>query len=127
MSYLIDTNAWVAFFEDSPGLSDEAARIMESGAPCVISLVGIWEASIKIGLGKLKLPYDLRADLPHLLEDNGFSLLEIDMDDALAVVDLPRHHGDPFDRLMVVQAMRRSMRVLSRDPIFETYGLRRIW
>jgi PIN domain nuclease of toxin-antitoxin system len=103
VNYLIDTNAWLAFFEDSPILSNEAAEIMESGAVCLISIASVWEASIKIGLGKLKLPYDLRADLPRLLDENGFALLEIDMEDALAVVDLRRHHGDPFDRLMAVQ------------------------
>lgn len=128
MNCLIDTNAWIGFWEGRKGFSPQVKQIMtDSPEECLISIASIWEASIKIGLGKLKLPYDLRADLPRLLEDNGFTLLEIDIEDALAVVDLPRHHGDPFDRLMVVQAMRRNMRVLSRDPVFETYGLRRIW
>lgn len=128
MNYLIDTNAWIGFWEGQKAFSPQAKQIMtDSPEECVISIASIWEASIKIGLGKLRLPYDLRVDLPHLIDDNGFTLLEIDMEDALAVVDLPRHHGDSFDRLMVVQAMRRNMRILSRDPVFETYGLRRIW
>ena len=127
MSYLVDTNGWIAFFQDSRDLSEKAAKIMESGEPCYISLASVWEASIKIGLKKLILPYDVRSELQALIEENGFSLLPVEMDDATAVVDLPPHHGDPFDRIMAVQAARRSMRVISRDPIFEKYGLRRIW
>ncbi len=127
MSVLIDTNGWIAFFEDSPILSEEAADLMESGETCHVSIASIWEAAIKLALGKLKLPYDLRLDLPRLLDENGFHLLPLEIDDATAVSDLPRRHGDPFDRMMVVQAQRRSLRVISRDPIFEEYGLRRIW
>ena len=94
---------------------------------CFVSMAGIWEAAIKTGLGKLKLPYDLRKDLPRLLEENGFNLLPISLEDATGVMDLPRHHGDPFDRIMAVQALSRGMQVVSRDPIFVQYGLRRIW
>jgi len=127
VSALIDTNGWIAFFENSPALSEEAAELMESGETCYVSIAGIWEAAIKVALGKLALPYDLRRDLPRLIEDNGFQLLPVDIDDAASVCDLPHHHGDPFDRIMAVQAMRRNMRVISRDPVFERYGLRRIW
>ena len=127
MSYLLDTNAWIFFLEDSPQLSGPAADLIESGAECFISVAGVWEASIKASLDKLRLPYDLRDDLPRLIEENGFQLLGIDLDDATSVRDLPHHHGDPFDRLMAVQAMRRNLRVVSRDPVFEKYGLRRVW
>lgn len=66
-------------------------------------------------------------DLPRLIEENGFQLLPVEIDDATGVCDLPHHHGDLFDRMMAVQAMRRNLRVISRDPVFEKYGLRRIW
>jgi len=128
VSYLVDTNAWIGFWEGRKDFSPSAKRIMiDSPESCFISIASIWEASIKMGLGKLKLPYDLKADLPGLLDENGFVLLPIELDDALGVDDLPPHHGDPFDRIMVIQAMRRSLRVISRDPAFDRYGLRRIW
>lgn len=127
MSLLIDTNGWLAFFEDSPILSETAADLMESEEPCYVSIASVWEAAIKVAMGKLKLPYDLRSDLPRLLDENGFQLLPLEIDDATSVSDLPHHHGDPFDRVMVVQALRRNLRVISRDPIFDQYGLRRIW
>lgn len=128
MKYLIDTNAWIGFFEGSKGFGARAKKTMsEHPEQCIISTASIWEASIKIGLGKLVLPYDIRTDLPTLLDDNGFTLASVSFDDATGVVDLPRYHGDPFDRLMTVQALRRNLSVISSDPMFERYGVRRIW
>lgn len=128
MSCLIDTNAWIAFFEDSPVLSDRAATLMESADEvCLVSVASLWEAAIKVGLGKLKLPYDLEGDLPRILKENGFQVLAVEVADAVAVKDLKSIHGDPFDRIQAVQAKRRGWRVISRDPVLERYGLRRIW
>lgn len=128
MKYLIDTNAWIGFFEGSNDFGAAAKRAMSSHPEdCAISMASVWEASIKICLGKLALPYDIRTDLPRLFEENGFTVLPVSFDDATGVVDLPRHHGDPFDRLMAVQSLRRNLGIISRDPIFEPYGLRRIW
>jgi len=128
VKYLIDTNAWIGFFEGSAGFGAAAKKTMSAHpGDCFISVASVWEASIKIGLGKLVLPYDIRTDLQPLMEQNGFTLLPIGFDDTTGVIDLPRHHGDPFDRLMVVQALRRNLRIVSRDAMFEQYGLQRIW
>ncbi len=128
MKYLIDTNAWIGFFEGSADFGAAAKKTMSTHpAECIVSMASVWEVSIKIALGKLVLPYDVRTDLPNLFEQNGFTLIPIAFDDATAVIDLPPHHGDPFDRLMVAQALRRNVAVISRDPMFERYGLRRIW
>ncbi len=128
MRYLVDTNAWIGFFEDAPFLTDRAAETMESAeAECFVSIASIWEAAIKLGLGKLKLPYDLGRELPEILAENGIELLGIEFADVVEVRGLERLHGDPFDRLQAVQARRRRMRVISRDPVFEEYGLVRVW
>jgi PIN domain nuclease of toxin-antitoxin system len=128
VKYLLDTNAWIAFFQDSKDLSEQAAEIMESDSGrCWISLASVWEAAIKVGLGKLKLAYDLEKDLPRLAEQNGFQFLGLDLEDAAAVRSLEPIHRDPFDRILVSQARRRGYTVLSRDPVFEKYGLKRIW
>lgn len=109
-------------------LSDRAATLMESSEEvCFISIASIWESAIKVGLGKLKLPYDLESDLPHILKENGFTVLGLEVGDVVAVKDLEPIHGDPFDRIQVAQARRRGWRVISRDSVFERYGLRRIW
>ena len=128
MAYLVDTNAWIRFLNGDPEFGEEAKSTMvECPTVCFVSVASIWEAAIKEGLGKLKLPYDLRHDLPKILDENGFPMIGIDFSEAAAVRDLPRLHGDPFDRLMVVQAQVRRLKVISSDPVFEGYGLRRIW
>jgi PIN domain nuclease of toxin-antitoxin system len=126
--YLVDTNAWIALFENSRVLTEEAAQAMESAeTECFVSIASIWEAAIKVGIGKLKLPYDLETDLPRILEDNGFELLGVEIGEAAGVRALEPVHGDPFDRIQVVQARRRRLQVISRDPVFERYGLKRVW
>ena len=128
MKYLLDTNAWIAFFQDSKDLSDQAAEIMESDSGrCWISLASVWEAAIKTGLGKLKVDYDLEKDLSRLVERNGFHFLGLELGDAAAVQALEQIHRDPFDRIQVCQARRLGSTVLSSDPVFEKYGLKRIW
>lgn len=128
MSFLIDTNAWIAFFEGKPDFGKFAKSTMiEQSGDCFVSIASIWEAAIKMGLGKLELPYDLETDLPRILDENGFTLVGIDLADAVAVRNLEPIHGDPFDRIQVVQARRHGWRVISRDPVFERFGLRRVW
>jgi PIN domain nuclease of toxin-antitoxin system len=126
--YLVDTNAWIALLEDSPGLSNRAADLMESGRNnCFVSLASVWEAAIKVGLGKLKLGYSLDTDLPRLFAENGFEIITPDWRTVTAVQHLEPVHGDPFDRIQVVQARQRGLDIISRDPVFDRYGLRRIW
>jgi PIN domain nuclease of toxin-antitoxin system len=128
MAYLVDTNGWIRFLNGDPKFGKDAKSTMvESPAECFVSVASIWEAAIKEGLGKLKLPYDLKHDLPKILEENGFPLIGIDFSEAVEVRDLPRLHGDPFDRLIAAQAQRRRLEVISSDPVFERYGLRRVW
>lgn len=128
MKYLVDTNAWIALFEDSPILTEAAAQVMESvETECYVSIASIWEAAIKVGIGKLSLPYDLEMDLPRILIENGFDLLQLEIEDVVGVRNLEHIHGDPFDRIQVIQARRRRLQVVSRDPVFDHYGLRRIW
>lgn len=128
MNYLVDTNAWISFFEGQAGFGRKAKTIMSTHpSQCFISLAGVWEAAIKIGLGKLVLPYDLSSDLPDLIRGNGFQIIGIDWDDVVLAQKLERHHGDPFDRLQIIQARRRGWKVISRDPVFEKYDVSRIW
>ena len=128
MNYLIDTNAWIGFFEGQKDFSKAARELMqEKSASCHISVASVWEAAIKVGIGKLRLPYDLEDDLPGLVEANGFRFFHMEVTDAVAVRNLERIHGDPFDRIMAVQALRRGWQVISRDPVFDAYGISRIW
>lgn len=123
-----DTNGWIGFFEGSADFGSHAKDVMVNEPHCCfISTASVWEAAIKIGLGKLTLPYDLKTDLPRLITDNGFQRLGIAFEDVVEAKDLPRLRGDPFDRIQAIQARRRGWRVVSRDSVFESYGLERIW
>jgi PIN domain nuclease of toxin-antitoxin system len=127
VKYLIDTNAWIFFFEDSPKLNETVAQVLENpDSHCYVSIASVWEASIKVAIGKLQLGYDLKKDLPRILEENGFQLLPIEFEDAVGVHSLPPHHGDPFDRIQIVQAQRRNLTILSHDTGLDAYNLPRI-
>lgn len=128
MKYLVDTNAWIGFLEGERGFSRRAREIMQHESwECRISLASVWEAAIKVGLGKLKLGYSLDTDLPRLFEENGFEVITPDWRAVTAVEHLEPVHGDPFDRIQVVQARHRGLDIISRDPVFDRYGLRRVW
>jgi len=128
VKFLVDTNGWLGFFEGKDGFGSEARKVMETNpGSCWISLASVWEAAIKVGLGKLKVDYDLEKGLARLVEQNGFHFLGLELEDAAAVRSLEPFHRDPFDRIQVCQAHRLGFTILSRDPIFEKYGLKRIW
>lgn len=128
MRYLVDTNAWIGFLGGDKDFSRHAKEAMEIEPwECFVSLASVWEAAIKVGLGKLKLPYTLEHDLPRIFEENGFTILEPDWQAVTAVQGLEPIHGDPFDRIQVVQARHHRLGIISRDPVFDRYRLRRVW
>jgi PIN domain nuclease of toxin-antitoxin system len=90
MAYLVDTNGWIGFLDGDPRFGKEAkSRMLDSPEQCFVSIASVWEAAIKVGLGKLKLPYDLEQDLPRIFEENGFSVIGLDFREVVAVRDLP--------------------------------------
>ena len=78
-------------------------------------------------MGKLKLGYSLDTDLPRLFEESGFEVLTPYWRAVTAVQHLEPIHGDPFDRIQVIQARHRGLDMISRDPVFDRYGPRRVW
>ena len=128
MKNLIDTNGWIGFLNGARDFGKLAkSTMLDESWECCVSVASVWEAAIKLGLRKLKLPYDLDGDLPRIFEDNGFEVLPVEFADAAGVRDLEQIHGDPFDRIQAVQAKRRGFSIISRDPVFDRYGIRRIW
>lgn len=128
MRLLVDTHAFLWFAMGDVRLSRVARRRMEDARnEKFLSIASVWEMAIKLGLGKLRLD----VPLPDLIQigavDNGIALLAIDKDHVIGIASLPRHHGDPFDRLLVVQARHESMAIVTGDEHFDGYGVRRIW
>lgn len=99
------------------------ARVEDARASVLLSAVCIWEAAIKSALGKLQVP----EDLPARLDEFAFERLPVSDAHAWAVRALPPVHNDPFDRLLVAQAICERATIVSADTIFDAYALTRIW
>jgi PIN domain nuclease of toxin-antitoxin system len=123
---LLDTHAFLWWCEDSPELSKKARTVMKA-EDCFVSLASFWEIAIKISLKKLRLPGIVDRYLADQMSLNGFEQLEISFRQIMRCASLERHHGDPFDRLLVAQAQEESLPIVSRDPAFDRYGIKRIW
>ena len=127
-SYLLDTHVIIWWLTEPAKLSPLARDLLEDDrVEMAVSHVCMWEMAIKAGLGKLPLPAPLPGLVPTLLRDLRGTFLPIRLEHTLAVADLPRHHGDPFDRLLIVQALATGLPVLGRDGRFDEYGVSRAW
>jgi len=94
---------------------------------CFVSYASFWEIAIKVNLNKLRLPGIIDRFLADQMSLNGFEQLEISFRQIMRCAALERHHADPFDRLLVAQSREESLPVVSRDPVFDKYGIKRIW
>lgn len=126
--YLLDTHTFLWAIGDSPKLSASAAKIFLDGSSrLVLSAASTWEIAIKVSLGKLTLRDPLHAFLQEQIELNAIEVLPISFNHTLRVRDLPRHHGDPFDRLIVVQAQTENLMLVSADAVFARYDVKCVW
>lgn len=124
MKLLLDTHAAIYFVEDDPRLGIAAAAAIENpGNQVLLSAVVVWEIAIKRALGKL--PVDQR--YLGLLLDAGVEPLAISVEHARAVEDLPTHHRDPFDRLLVAQAAAESATLVTNDDKIGRYNVPLLW
>ncbi|MBI5771413.1 MAG: type II toxin-antitoxin system VapC family toxin [Verrucomicrobia bacterium] len=128
MRLLLDTHTVLWFAMGDTALSAKArAHALDPASEVLVSHVTAWELAIKTGLGKLKLDRELPRWLERNVSGNGFSYLPIALAHTLAVARLPHHHGDPFDRLLIAQCEIERLTLVSRDPSFDAYGIKRVW
>jgi PIN domain nuclease of toxin-antitoxin system len=125
---LLDTHTFLWWVADAPDLTRTARRaIAEAKNECLLSVASCWEMAIKVGLGKLKLTGKIERFIPEQMAANGIRELPIEVRHATRVSRLPFHHRDPFDRLLAAQALDEEIAIVSADPIFRRYGVKRIW
>lgn len=128
MNVLLDTHAFLWFIGDDPRLTVSARETIESpDVTPFLSAASLWEMSIKISLGKLTLPKPYEVFLREQLTLNGVGILNITLRHTAAVIDLPFHHRDPFDRLLAAQAMTEDLTLISADAVFDRYPVKRLW
>ena len=125
---LLDTHTMLWFLWDDSRLSGPAKSLIEdANNRKLISIASCWEVAIKVGLRKLDLGESSRSFLPREITRNNFELLPISLDHATMVEGLAAHHRDPFDRLLIAQAMTEGLSLISADVIFDQYGVSRLW
>lgn len=128
MNLLLDTQALLWFVLDDSRLSDKARQsIIAPDTLVFVSPVSLWEIAIKISLGKYALPLPFATFWDDQLLTNDFVLLPISVAHTARVADLPYHHRDPFDRLIVAQSLVEGVPIVSSDELFTRYGVERIW
>jgi len=127
MRVLLDTHAFLWGIADDPRLSLRARRAIADATERFLSIASCWEIAIKVSRRRLTLPKAIEQFVPEQLGMNGLQLLQIDLDDVARVATLPFHHRDPFDRLLVAQALGEELTLVSADPIFRKYGVKRVW
>lgn len=119
MRLLLDTHVFLWYLADSPKLSTQTRASITKADEVFVSAASIWEAAIKVGLGKLEAPLD---GLVAGIQASGFQELPVLSRHAVLVASLPPVHRDPFDRLLIAQAVDGPLKLLTGDPILREYS-----
>ena len=128
MRLLLDTHTLLWFIAGSANLSAIARSLIEDVSnEKFVSIVSIWETAIKVSIGKMTLSAPFDVLFPRQLQINGFDLLPVKIEHTSMVTTLPFHHRDPFDRLLIAQAIEEKLTVVSIDDVFDDYGTTRLW
>jgi PIN domain nuclease of toxin-antitoxin system len=127
MNALLDTHTVLWYLQGNSNLSSKARNIIEQKQNILyFSIASLWEIAIKQGLGKLQLQRPFRDLEPALLQLN-IQTLPIAFADTETYLSLPLHHRDPFDRMIVAQAINSSLVLVSRDTLLDAYSIQRLW
>ena len=122
MRLLLDTHAFLWYITDDPRLSTVAAdAIRQDTNDIFLSVVSVWEALVKHQLGKLPLPSPADEYLKQRREEHGITTLPFDEPSLMHLLRLPLHHRDPFDRMLICQALQHDLQVVTSDALFERY------
>ncbi len=130
MKLLLDTHAFLWLINDDFAhlRGNKAVELfLANDTQAFLSLASVWEMAIKIRLGKLALQQPLADFIPQQLQRNQMELLPIGFEHILQTLQLPFHHRDPFDRLLIAQAISEEMTLLSADGAFSAYNVKQVW
>ena len=128
MRVLLDTHALLWAKISPEKLGRQAAEIIAQPLNVVfVSAASAWEIATKVRLGKLPGLEKLERDFLEIMEQSGYTLLPIDVANALRAARFTAPHRDPFDRMIAAQALAMDIPVLSKDPKLELFGVRRLW
>lgn len=127
MKILLDTHAFIWFVEDDPSLDKNTKQIIEKTSNTIyLSIASIWEMAIKMQLKKLIVDRTIKEIIDSAIL-NGFELLPILPEHIIQLPNLELYHRDPFDRIIIAQALTENQRIISKDKIFDKYKVIRTW
>ncbi|MBC7796695.1 MAG: type II toxin-antitoxin system VapC family toxin [Pyrinomonadaceae bacterium] len=127
MKLLLDTHTFLWFIAGDTNLSITAQDLINDAANIkFVSTASLWETAIKVSTGKLNLSASFDDLFPTQIESNGFELLQIKISHVSFISKLP-FHRDPFDRLLIAQAIEEKMEIVSIDKVFDNYSVSRLW
>lgn len=119
MRYLLDTHVLLWWVEGIPMENPAEQVLNDFGNDILVSVISPWEIAIKESKGRLQPP----SDLPQLIADSGFDILPVRWGHARRIASLPNHHGDPFDRMLIAQALEEDCAIVTRDRHLQNYGV----
>ncbi|MCK5717366.1 MAG: type II toxin-antitoxin system VapC family toxin [Thiomargarita sp.] len=128
MRFLLDTHTFIWWYNEPDKLSLQVRALLQNSENIILlSVVTPWEMQIKLQTGKLKLDIPLDKMLENQLQANNIDLLPVTLPHVLALQNLPYHHKDPFDRLLIAQSNVEKAILLSKDAIFSKYNIKLLW
>jgi PIN domain nuclease of toxin-antitoxin system len=128
MRLLLDTHSFLLFISGDEQMSEVARNLIaDVNNEVLLSVASLWEIAIKVSIGKLTLDKPFEAIIPEQLILNEIEVLHVDLDDLSLIAKLPLHHRDPFDRLIIAQAITRGIPIVGRDSAFALYPVELIW
>lgn len=128
MNALLDTHTFLWWITDDPRLSASARSIIsDSSNRIYVSSATGWEIAIKAQIGKLAVPGEPAQFVAEQIMINSLAILPIRMEHALRIYELPMHHRDPFDRMLVAQSQVENLPLLTTDAAFADYDVRTVW
>ena len=128
MKYLLDTHTFLWWNLDDPQLSKQVREIISNGENEIfVSAASAWEIAIKVAKGRLVLPEEPAQYLANRISEYHFQALPIQISHAVRVYDLPEHHADPFDRLLIAQCQLEGLPLVSKNEDIQKYDVEVIW
>jgi PIN domain nuclease of toxin-antitoxin system len=125
-AFLLDTHAFIWLTENDSSLPDNLKMTIDNADIVYLSIASLWEIAIKLNLGKLSLQRSYET-IGSAIDASDILILSISFADTVKIRNLPLHHGDPFDRMLIAQAINNSLIIISRDRQFDAYSVQRLW
>ena len=128
MKILLDTHTFIWFVTDSSRLSTTAKALIEDEySKKLLSIASIWEMGIKHSIGKLTFELPFMTFVTSQMQQNSMEILNIRIEHLDVIANLALHHRDPFDRLIISQAIVEQLPIVGVDKAFDSYAVRRLW